>query len=273
MIGSSGAPVRLLQVTDPHLFGDESRTIYGVTTAVSLRRVLAEAFAPGTPRPAAILVTGDIADDHSAAAYENFRGALRPYALPVFCLPGNHDEPSLMADLMAGLVDGDGFQYGGTAEFGAWGAVFVDTHVHARPEGRVAPRELSRLESALQAFADRPILVCLHHPPLPVGSAWLDGVGLRNASEFLAVIERYPTVRAVLGGHVHQAFERQYGRALVLATPSTCAQFTPLTEHCVMDLRPPGYRWLELLPDGSLRTEVKWLQDWEVAARPPDDRF
>lgn len=277
MIGSPLAPVRLLQVTDPHLFGDESRTIYGVTTAVSLRKVLAEAFAPGTPRPAAILATGDIADDHSAAAYENFRRALRPYDLPVFCLPGNHDEPSLMAGRMTDLTTGPvacaAFQYGGTAEFGAWGAVFIDTHVHGRPEGRVAPQELLRLESALQAFGDRPILVCLHHPPLPVGSAWLDGVGLRNASEFLAVIERYPSIRAVLGGHVHQEFERQHGRALVLATPSTCAQFTPLTEHCVMDLKPPGYRWLELLPDGTLRTEVKWLQDWEMDARPPDDRF
>ena len=269
MIGSPGTSVRLLHVTDPHLFGDEARKIYGVTTAVSLRRVLAEAFAPGTPRPAAILVTGDIADDHSAAAYDNFRRALRPYGLPVFCLPGNHDEPGLMVD----LVGGDGFQYGGTAEFGAWGAVFIDTHVHGRPEGRVESKELSRLESALQAFGDRPILVCLHHPPLPVGSTWLDGVGLRNASELLAVIERYPTVRAVLGGHVHQEFERLHGHTLVLTTPSTCAQFTPRTEHCVMDLRPPGYRWLELLPDGQMRTEVRWLQDWEVADRPPDDRF
>ena len=101
---------------------------------------------------------------------------------------------------MVDLVGDDGFQYGGTAEFGAWGAVFIDTHVHGRPEGRVESKELSRLESALQAFTDRPILVCLHHPPLPVGSTWLDGVGLRNAGELLAVIERYPTVRAVLGG-------------------------------------------------------------------------
>ena len=145
--------------------------------------------------------------------------------------------------------------------------------MHDCPEGRVEPKELLRLESALQAFGDRPLLVCLHHPPLPVGSAWLDGVGLRNADELLAIIERYPTVRAVLGGHVHQAFERRHGHTLVLATPSTCAQFAPLTEHCVMDLKPPGYRWLELLPDGQVRTEVRWLQDWEVAERPPDDRF
>jgi Icc protein len=269
MIGSPDGSVRLLQVTDPHLFGDESRTIYGVQTAVSFRKVLAEAFAPGTPRPAAILVTGDIADDHSAAAYDNFRRALHPYGLPVFCLPGNHDEPGLMVD----LIDSGGFQYGGTADFGAWGAVFIDTHVHGRPEGRVVQEELSRLESALQTFDDRPILVCLHHPPLQVGSAWLDGVGLRNASEFLAVIGRYPAVRVVLGGHVHQEFECRHGHALVLATPSTCAQFTPLTEHCVMDLKPPGYRWLELLPDGEVRTGVQWLRDWQVTDRPPDDRF
>ena len=133
MIGSPGASVRLLQVTDPHLFGDETQTIYGVQTAVSLRKVLAEAFAPGTPRPAANLVTGDIADDHSAAAYDNFRRALRPYGLPVFCLPGNHDEPGLMVD----LVDSDGFQYGGTAEFGGGAGVLIDTPVHGRPEVRV----------------------------------------------------------------------------------------------------------------------------------------
>jgi len=266
---SSPAPVRLLQVTDPHLFGDESQTIYGVTTAVSFRKVLAEAFAPGTPRPDAILVTGDIADDHTAAAYANFRRALQPYGLPVFCLPGNHDEPGLMT----GLVNGDGFQYGGTTEFGAWSAVFIDTHVHGRPEGRVVPAELARLEAALASFNERPVLVCLHHPPLPVGSAWLDGVGLRNASEFLAVIERHPAVRVVLGGHVHQSFEQLRNGVLMLTTPSTCAQFTPRTGRCVMDLKPPGYRWLTLLPDGTVQTEVRWLQDWVVTDRPPDDRF
>ena len=172
---------------------------------------------------------------------------------------------------MVDLVGRDGFQYGGAAEFGAWGAVFIDTHVQGRPEGRVESKELSRLESALQAFGDRPILVCLHHPPLAVGSTWLDDVGLRNASELLAVIERYPTVRTVLGGHVHQEFERRHGHTLVLATPSTCAQFTPLTEHCVMDLRPPE-SLAGVAAHGQVRTEVRWVQDWEVvepAARRP----
>jgi Icc protein len=268
-IGATGSGTRLLQVTDPHLFGDEARSIYGVQTAVSLRKVLAEAFAPGTPRPQAILVTGDIADDESASAYSNFRRALAPYGLPVFCLPGNHDDPAAMP----GAVGQAGFQFGGTAEFGDWGAVFLDTHVAGRPEGRVAPAELVRLDRELRAMQGRPVLVCLHHPPLQVGSAWLDAVGLTNADEVLAVIDRHAHVRVVLAGHVHQAFDAHHGDVRVLATPSTCAQFTPGTERCVMDIKPPGYRWLELRPDGTVRTEVKWLRDWVVDGRPPDDRF
>jgi hypothetical protein len=59
MTGPPDTPVRLLQVTDPHLFGDEARTICGVTTAVSLRKVLAAAFASGSARPGAVLVTGN----------------------------------------------------------------------------------------------------------------------------------------------------------------------------------------------------------------------
>ncbi|HET9693025.1 MAG TPA: metallophosphoesterase [Steroidobacteraceae bacterium] len=269
VVGSPGAPVRLLQVTDPHLFGDESGKIYGVQTAVSFGRVLQEAFAAGTPLPQAVLVTGDIADDYTPQAYRNFRRALEPYGLPVFCLPGNHDDPAIMPR----LVGRAGFQYGGTAMLGAWGAVFLDTHLDDKPEGRVRPAELARLDRALARLRGRPVMVCLHHPPLPVGSAWLDAVGLLNADEVWAVIDRHPSVHVVLAGHVHQEFERRRDDVLVLATPSTCAQFTPGTECCVMDLRPPGYRWLELLPDGSVRTEVKWLQGWAVTERPPDDRF
>lgn len=268
-VAADAEPTRLLQVTDPHLFADESRTLYGVQTAESFRRVLQAAFAPGTPRPHAILATGDIADDHTAGAYGNFRRQLEPYGLPVYCLPGNHDEPPLMTD----LVDRRGFQFGGTAEFGTWGAVFLDTHVQGRPEGRISSVELDRLQAALVSFAPRPVLVCLHHPPLPVGSAWLDGVGLRNAPDLLAVLDAFDHVRVVLGGHVHQEFEQWRDGKLYLATPSTCAQFTPRTQRCVMDLKPPGYRWLELHPDGSCRTEVRWLEDWVLDERPPDDRF
>ncbi len=262
-------PVRLLHVTDPHLFADPSRRIYDVNTAQSFGSVLADALGGGTPPPDAILVTGDIGDDMSAGAYRAFRNAVGGLGAPVLCLPGNHDAPELMAD----LLNFDGFQFCGSAALGAWGLVLLDTHVDDDPAGFLAATELKRLEESLREFADRPVIVCLHHLPVATGSEWLDHYGLRNAAEFLSVLRCFPQVRAVLAGHVHQAFDRQYDRVRILATPSTCAQFTPGTAKCVMDLRPPGYRWLSLMPDGSISTEVLWLQDWVVMDRPRDDRI
>lgn len=262
-------PVRLLHVTDPHLFADPSRKIYGVNTAQSFGSVLTDAVGGGVPPPDAILVTGDIGDDMSAGAYSAFRAAVGRLGAPVLCLPGNHDAPALMAE----LLNSDGFQFCGSAKLGAWGLVLLDTHVDDDPAGFLAASELERLDENLREFADRPVLVCLHHLPLPTSSEWLDRYGLRNAAQLLSLLGRFPQVMVVLSGHVHQAFDQRYGAFRVLATPSTCAQFTPGTATCVMDLRPPGYRWLSLLPDGSIRTEVMWLQDWLITKRPRDDRI
>lgn len=261
-------PIRLLHLTDLHLLGDESGEIYDVNTALSLRRVLQQARSESGWPPDAILVTGDIADDRSAEAYGHFRNQLRGLGVPVHCLPGNHDRPALMVT----LLDGDGFRYCGRAELGDWAIVMLSSHLPADPSGLVSQAELERLEAELGACAGRPALVCLHHPPLPVGSAWLDAVGLRNGPELVAVIERHANTRVVLSGHVHQAFDEQRGRVRYLTTPSTCAQFTPRTDNCLMDLRPPGYRWLSLRPDGSIDTEVRWLANWKVDHRPTDSR-
>ncbi|MGH8261192.1 MAG: phosphoesterase, partial [Steroidobacteraceae bacterium] len=66
-------------------------------------------------------------------------------------------------------------------------------------------------------------------------------------------------VRAVLWGHVHQRYEGLRGRVRLLGTPSTCTQFLPHAEQFTVDSQPPAYRTLELQPDGSLHTEVVWV--------------
>lgn len=256
--------VQLLQLTDPHLFGDPARELYGVNTATSFARTLEAALASGRV-PDAILATGDIGDDMSEAAYAGFRGALAGRAERVFCLPGNHDDPALMAQVFAD----DGFQHCGRARLGAWGLVMLDTHVPGRPHGRLSSSELARLDSDLLALGDVPVLVCLHHPPVSVGSAWLDRVGLENGAALLEVVDRHPQVRCVLAGHVHQEFDVVRRGVRMLATPSTCAQFVPGTERCVMDRRPPGYRWIELHGDGSLDTAVGWLD--HLVGEPRDE--
>jgi Icc protein len=103
-------------------------------------------------------------------------------------------------------------------------------------------------------------MVCLHHHPVPMSSRWLDDVGLANAAEFLQAIDAHRNVRAVVWGHVHQNYDALRKGVRLLATPSTCAQFLPHADNFAVDRRPPAYRTFELRADGSLLTEVVWLE-------------
>lgn len=261
-------PLRLLQLTDPHLFEDVSGEIYGLRTDASFRAALDRAFADASGPVDALLVTGDIADDGRDATYERFRAEVSRYGLPVLCLPGNHESPERMADILGRAP----LQYCGSADFDGWRIVMLDSHIPGEDGGRLSPAELRRLDQALAGAGPRHVLVGVHHQPLPMGSPWLDSVGLANADEFLSILRRHSNVRAVLWGHVHQASDRMHEGMRMMSTPSTCAQFTPNTQRCIMDLRPPGFRWLELSADGRVDTGVVWLDELRRTDRPPDDR-
>jgi len=56
------------------------------------------------------------------------------------------------------------------------------------------------------------------------------------------------------------------GDVRILGTPSTCIQFKPGQDAFCLDDTSPGYRWMELLADGSIRTEVVRIEGFV----PPD---
>lgn len=250
---SDNRDIRLLQITDPHLLADPAAALRGVVSLDALERVLAHAF--GTRVAAdAILCSGDIVNDEPAG-YAHFVRALAPYGRPVYCVPGNHDDPALMRV----ALDQPGFQVGGYVDLGPWRIVLVDSCVPGRPAGRVSEAELRALERALESCTGY-ALVCVHHHPVAMGSHWLDGVGIENATELLQTLDAQPRVRALLWGHVHQCFEGRRHGVRLLATPSTCAQFLPLSDEFAIDSRPPAYRRLTLRADGTVETDVVWVE-------------
>lgn len=245
--------VRLTHFTDPHLYGGESESLRGVATLPALAAALARAQSHDWP-PDAVLVTGDIVQD-DPAGYPHFRRMFGALGVPVLCIPGNHDEPEALRRELAGQP----FVLGPHADLGRWRIVLLDTCLPGSASGRLSEASLAALEASLAGAGKRHCLVCLHHHPVPMSSRWLDRVGLSNASEFFEIIDRHPQVRAIAWGHVHQAWEGLRKGVRLLATPSTCAQFLPKSDDFALDQRPPAYRTLELQADGSLLTEVVWL--------------
>jgi len=245
--------VRLVQFTDPHLYGDEGGLLRGVATFPALLRALAHARAHEWPVEG-VLVTGDLVQD-DPAGYVNFRRAFETLGKPIYCVPGNHDEPVAMSRELARAP----FVLGGVVDLGAWRLILLDSSVAGSAEGHLSEASLALLDEALASAAERHALVCLHHHPVPMSSRWLDRVGLTNPEELFRVIDAHRNVRAVLWGHVHQSFDALRRNVRLLATPSTCAQFLPHSDEFAVDPRPHAYRTLTLRADGTMLTEVIWV--------------
>ncbi len=242
--------IHVIQLTDPHLFGDPAETLRGVATARTLERTLVAA-ERAIAHADVILVTGDLVQD-DVAGYELFRRILGPIGKPVWCIPGNHDDAVAMRRALAQPP----FRVGGYGDLGAWRLVMLDSAVPNQAGGTLSYAALQELDTALATADGRPALVCLHHHPVPMQSEWLDQVGLSNAAEFFAVIDRYSNVKAIAWGHVHQEFEGKRGAVRLLATPSTCTQFLPSSKDFAIDTLPPAYRELTLYADGRLDTRL-----------------
>jgi Icc protein len=248
-------PLRIAQITDTHLYADPDGRLLGLNTRRCLEAVI-ELALQGPPLDL-VVASGDLSHDGTRQAYRQLRSCFSPAAVPVYCLPGNHDEPAtLREELNQGCCHS-------TAELSldAWQLIFLDSTLAGSEGGHLAPAELNRLEAALQKRSDTFALIWLHHQPVDIGSRWMDTMKVDNPAPFFDIIDRHAQVRGVIWGHVHQAFDTHRADVRLLAGPSTCVQFLPGSESFAVDAIPPGFRWLELHPDGSFATGIERLPE------------
>lgn len=201
-------------------------------------------------RPDCLIATGDLAHDGAGASYRALRAALAALPCPAYAIAGNHDDPGRMARTLG--------RQPLAARVGAWRLVLLNTHVAGAEGGAVRARELAAAGRLLAAHRG-PVLVALHHPPVALGSPWLDAMGLADAAAFRSWVRGHRAVRAVVCGHVHQAAFRRIGTAVLLTCPATSVQFTPRTPACRIDDRRPAWRALWLHADGTVATRVRRL--------------
>ncbi|MEO8306741.1 MAG: 3',5'-cyclic-AMP phosphodiesterase [Pseudomonadota bacterium] len=250
----------LVQITDTHLYGDPAGRLRGVPTLPALRATLAAA-AQDIAACEAVLATGDLVQD-DPGGYSHFRHEFAALDKPILCVPGNHDD----VPAMRAALTGKPFQLDGVFDHGNWRVLLLDSAIAGETGGALSDATLLQLEHGLAQAPDRHVLVCLHHHPVAMRSRWLDTIGLANADAFFAALKRHSNVRAVLFGHVHQSLDVMVDGLRVMATPSTCSQFRPLSQDFAVDDAPPAYRTLTLHPDGHIDSEVIWVEA-EVHAR------
>lgn len=250
--------IRLVQVTDSHIFADPEGCLLGLNTRESFEAVC-ERVAKEEWRPDALLATGDLAQDSSPESYKYLADYFYEMDIPSFWVAGNHDNPETMEMYLSnGKVSPAKHLI-----IGHWQIILLDSSVVGKVYGELDQQELDFLEKTLSRYTDKHTLVVLHHQPVEVGSKWLDGIGLNNREEFRNIIAKYKHVRGVLWGHVHQEFDKSIDGVQWIASPSSCVQFTPGSEDFSADTKAPGYRYLNLFSDGRIESVVHRIDNIE----------
>lgn len=243
--------IRLVQITDCHLFADAETLMRGWNTRDSFERVFGSVL-KDEPCADLLLATGDLSQDETPESYRYLATRLDEMGVPVAWLPGNHDDRAAMADAFCG----DSILPARHLLIGNWHILLLDSTIPGEVQGRVDESQIEFMHVALAQHADRHALVCLHHPAIPPGSRWLDQKSLLEAESFCAEIVRHENVRGVVWGHVHQEGYFERNGIDWMSTPSTCTQFKPHAEEFMLDSLPPGYRRIILRPDGGIESAV-----------------
>nr|WP_255092435.1 metallophosphoesterase [Synechococcus sp. J7-Johnson] len=261
-------PLRVLQLSDPHLLRQGHGRYRGRTPLAQLRHGLEQALAALEVSPDLLLISGDLCQDESWGGYVQLRNLLTDSGLTLALLPGNHDHPLLLQAVMgrhAVLAPAELW-------LGTWRLLMLSSHRSGDCGGWLGTGQRAWLRQRLLQESS-PTLVAVHHPPLPIGDPGFDAIGLRDGAELARILSEASSPALLLCGHVHQHWQGWLGGepgSPVLACPSTLCAFGAVQPCPLGRSEDPGGRLLELHHDGRWSQRLLRWSPWpETAAADP----
>lgn len=259
----------LAQITDLHIAlpGTASDTRH--QTAVHLQRAVAHLLAL-SPRPDAVICTGDLVEEGSRAEYERLVEILNPLSMPVYVVPGNHDDrENLRATFRdRGYLPNQGFLCY-AVEVGPVRLVGLDTHVPGQHGGQLCRDRLAWLDACLAEAPEQPTLLFQHHPPFATGLRAMDAMGLKGAEGLTEVVRRHPQVERIVCGHLHRPIMRRFAGTIASTCPSTAYQaelVVSATERLAIVAEPSACMLHLFRPELGLVSHLSYIGDYG----PPD---
>lgn len=263
---SESTYLQFLHITDCHLLDHGNALFHQQNTRLNLQTVIHQGIS-SHPGVDFILFTGDISQTGNPASYEVFKSIIDSIHIPIFAVPGNHDNPRLLQQVIANSPD----QSISIIPLRHHSLILLNSWVKDEHFGRVSKHCLAQLEQHLKSSDDRFNIFAIHHPPVEVGSPWLDALGLKNAPELLQLINKYSSNSLLLCGHVHQTIDQQLNQLRLLVTPSTCHQFLERTEIMTHDEKSlSAYRHVKIFYNFRIESNVHYLKPDAEIKKAPD---
>lgn len=189
-------PNRVILMSDTHI--DSRGLTRGKHDAVGAFKECVRQVAEMKPRPAAVLLLGDLTENNTVESFRLFRELLAPWdraGIKYFLTLGNHDRAAIFFKALPefrGRTAVPGGPVSQLVELPLADFAVIETAGIGSPDwfGTVAEADRAWLNGVLARQTDKPLLICGHHPV----DRNPEGVELRQAPRFLAWIY----------GHYHQ---------------------------------------------------------------------
>lgn len=228
---------RFVHLSDPHLASErdgEWNNRFLCSMMPGVMRCLAQDLA--VLQPEFILATGDIASTTTRNAMLEARDAMESLGVPYYPMGGNHDfvveeSRDWFREAFAQRLPGGNTYYSfdhNNLHFVVldWNWVWTDGSLHEESEAAIANSQektlagarwaipevmLAWLERDLSESGDMATIVAVHFPAVRIPERMRhpkmrDGGALENGAELIALLRRYPRVKALFSGHVHMNF-------------------------------------------------------------------
>jgi 3',5'-cyclic AMP phosphodiesterase CpdA len=212
----------IAQITDFHVGLPGSRADARYRTAEHLAKAAAHLNAL-EPRPDVVLATGDLVDDGTPEEYALLKELLAPLAMPVFLIPGNHDDREALRAAFPDRLPAEGFLQYAVEDFPVR-LLALDTNVPGQGGGLICEARAHWLGERLAEQPERPTVLFMHHPPFRTGMQAMDRMGLEGADRLERTIAPYGNVERVLCGHLHRPILRRFADTVASTCPATAHQ-------------------------------------------------
>ena len=255
----NAASMLVCQISDLHIKLPGKLSYRQVDCAAMLSRCVEEILRL-PQRPDLVIATGDLVDFGLPGEYAHLGQLLAPLPMPLYLMPGNHDERGALREAFpdhAYLRQWQPFvQY--AIEDWPLRIVALDTVIPGQGGGELCEERLAWLERTLAAQPGKPTLVLMHHPPFPTLIGHMDKQGLLRGGDGLAkVISRHPQVERVLCGHIHRPIQTRFAGTLATVCPSPAHQVA-------LDLAPDAKSAFKMEPPGFQLHA--WTKDFGVVS-------
>ncbi len=246
----------IAQISDTHLFDPTADHPSVEKRADWLRQCVA---AINSDEPDAVIFTGDTVQTASEAEYQYLRELLQPLKSPLYVVPGNRDDNTLLRSVIGELanfvIDSDLFNY--VIDSHEVRLIALDSTEAGGRKGVFPDARRDWLDETLAQQPEKATLLFIHHPPFDVGDHYIggyrdaaDAIGLRN------IVMRHSQVRALVCGHVHHPVQQEWAGTRAVIMPSVAVDLRKGVDESVA-LERPLYWLHRVAQNETFRSELR----------------